>query len=130
MTGNNLFLDTNIIIEVFSGNKIIAEKVYNLSPFYTSAIVLGELYIGINRVVNKKKHLQQLTGFLELCTVLDVNQITSQFFGEITASLYKKGKPIPTNDIWIAATTKQYDLTLISRDKHFSEIDGIVLESW
>jgi tRNA(fMet)-specific endonuclease VapC len=130
MTGNNLFLDTNIIIDVFQGDEALAEKIYNLPVFYTSSIVLGELYIGINRVVNKAGHLKKLLAFLELCTILDIDKTTAEIYGEITAGLYKKGKPIPTNDIWIAATVKQYDLKLISRDKHFGEINNILLESW
>ena len=130
MIGNKFFLDSNIVIEVFAGDKAIADKIYQLPEFYISSIVLGELYIGINRVVNKEKHLSKLNAFLELATVLPVDSITAQLFGEITASLYKKGKPIPSNDIWIAATIKQHDLILVSRDKHFNEIDDIQLEFW
>lgn len=130
MSGSNLLLDTNIVIEVFDGNKSIADKINKLSGFYISSIVLGELYIGIHRVTNKAKHLKKLTGFLELCTVLTIDSNTAQFFGEITASLYKKGKPLPSNDIWIAASTKQHGLTLVTRDKHFNEIDNISLIAW
>jgi tRNA(fMet)-specific endonuclease VapC len=130
MTGNEIFLDSNIVIEIFAGNKVLADKINELPSFYISSIVLGELYIGINRVVNKRKHLNKLAFFLELCTVLNVDETTARFFGEITASLYKKGKPIPTNDVWIAASVIQHNLTLISYDKHFKEIDNILLESW
>jgi tRNA(fMet)-specific endonuclease VapC len=130
MTGNKIFLDSNIVIEIFSGNKILADKINDLPHFYISSIVLGELYIGINRVVNKEKHLNKLTSFLKLCVVLDVDSTTAKFFGEITAALYKKGKPIPTNDVWIAATVKQHELVLISHDKHFSEIESLQIENW
>ncbi|GAC1303491.1 MAG: hypothetical protein NVSMB24_09580 [Mucilaginibacter sp.] len=130
MTGNEIFLDSNIVIEVFAGNKALADKINELPSFYISSIVLGELYIGINRVVNKSKHLNKLTSFLELCTVLNIDKTTARLFCEITASLYKKGKPIPTNDVWIAASVIQHNFTLISYDKHFKEIDNILLESW
>lgn len=63
MTGNNYCLDTNIVIEVFSGNMDIANKVNQLGDFYIPTIVLGELYIGINRVINKTKHLKKLNDF-------------------------------------------------------------------
>ena len=63
MTGNKIFLDSNIVIEVFSGNKNIADKIHELPDFYISAIVLGELYVGINRVVNKKKAFKQTLLF-------------------------------------------------------------------
>jgi len=130
MTGNNVFLDSNIVIEIFSGNKLIADKINGLSTFYISSIVLGELYIGINRVADKAKHLQKLNSFLELCIVLNIDKTTAEIFGEITADLYKKGKPIPSNDVWIASTVKQYDLTLISRDKHFAEVNNILIDRW
>src|ERR1700679_3022184 len=125
MTGSDVFLDSNIVIEVFSGNRSIADKIYQLPAFYISTIVLGELYVGINRVVNKDKHLKKLTSFLELANIVDIDHSTAILFGEISAELYKKGKPIPTNDIWIAASIKQYHFTLVTRDKHFNAISDL-----
>jgi tRNA(fMet)-specific endonuclease VapC len=130
MTGNNFLLDTNIIIEVFDSNKEIADKINKLPEFYISSIVLGELYTGVNRVTNKAKHLKQLTDFLKLCTVLDADSTTAKHYGELIAALYKKGKPLPTNDVWIAATALQHNLTLITRDKHFNEIPGLKIKAW
>lgn len=130
MIGNKLLLDTNIIIEVFDGNKDIADKIDKLSQFYVPSIVLGELYTGINRVTNKSKHLKKLTDFLKLCIVLDVDATTAQHYGTIMAALYKKGKPLPLNDVWIAAIALQHELTVVSRDKHFNEIDGMKVKTW
>ena len=89
----------------------IADKIDKLSDFHIPAIVLGELYVGINRVVNKSKHLKMLSNFLKVSTIISVDEETSKYYGEIVASLYKKGKPIPTNDVWIAAIAKQHELT-------------------
>lgn len=125
-----MLLDTNIVIEVFDGNKIIADKIDKLPEFYITSIVLGELYIGVNRVTNKAKHLKKLNDFLNLCTVLEVDSATAVHYGEIIVGLYKKGKPIPVNDVWIAASAIQHDLTLITRDKHFNEIAGLAIKSW
>lgn len=130
MTGNNVLLDTNIIIEVFDGNKAIADKIAGLEGFYISVVVLGELYVGVHRVSNKSKHLKKLQSFLELCTVVNIDDTTAEYFGEIMAALYKKGKPIPTNDVWIAATAKQYGFDLISQDKHFNEIENLTTVFW
>ena len=63
MTGNKFLLDINIVIEVFDGNKEIANKINKLPEFYISAVVPGELYIGVNRVENKAKHLKKLNDF-------------------------------------------------------------------
>ena len=130
MTGNSCFLDTNIVIEVFSGNKAIADKINEAGTFYISSIVLGELYVGINRVANKPKHLKKLQDFLNLCAVIEITAATAAFYGEISAALFKKGKPIPSNDIWIAATARQHNLILITRDQHFYEVEDITIEKW
>ena len=130
MTGSKILLDTNIVIEVFNGNTQIADKINKLSGFAISATVLGELYIGVNRVSNKSKHLKMLQEFLRLCTVLDVTAETAKHYWEITSCLYKKGKPIPTNDIWIAAIAIQHGYTLITRDRHFKEIEDVSVKNW
>jgi len=125
MTGNNFLVDTNIVIEVFKGNKEIADYLYKLPEIFISSIVLGELYIGINRVANRAKHLKRLNDFLKLTTILNVDDETAAIYGAIIADLYKLGKPIPTNDVWIAAIAIQYNLTLLTADRHFEEIDNL-----
>ncbi len=130
MSGNKHLLDTNIIISVFDGNKDVANKISRLSTVYISSIVLGELYVGIYRVSNKTKHLKKLTDFLDLCRVVEIDSSTAEYYGKCKAQLFKKGKPIPSNDIWIAASALQHEFTLVSNDKHFSEIDGLNIVSW
>lgn len=130
MTGNSLLLDTNIVIEVFDGNKDIADKINKLPEFYIPSIVLGELYIGVNRVANKAKHLKKVNDFLKLCKVLDVDSTTAVYYGELIAALFKKGKPLPLNDVWIAAVALQHNLTLVTRDKHFNEIANLKIKNW
>ncbi|MFM9838476.1 MAG: type II toxin-antitoxin system VapC family toxin [Cyclobacteriaceae bacterium] len=130
MSGNKILLDTNIIIKLFEGSKPIAAKINKSSSFYVSVIVLGELQVGVNRVVNKQKHLEMLNSFMELATIIAIDETTTLHYGEIVADLYKKGKPIPTNDVWIAATAKQHKLTLITNDKHFDQINSLSIEDW
>jgi tRNA(fMet)-specific endonuclease VapC len=130
MTGSKFLLDTNIVIEVFDGNKEIADKINKLSEFYLPVIALGELYTGVNRVSNKAKHLKKLNSFLSLCTVLNTDSATAQYYGETIAKLYKKGTPLPINDVWIAAIALQHNLTLVTRDKHFYAIEDLKTKSW
>jgi tRNA(fMet)-specific endonuclease VapC len=66
ITGNNYLLDTNIVIEIFDGNKKYTDKIYKLNQFNLPSIVVGELFIGINSVANKAKHLKKLSQLLEL----------------------------------------------------------------
>lgn len=62
--------------------------------------------------------------------VLACDTDTARHYGYIKDHLRAKGNPIPENDIWIAALAKQYHLTLISRDQHFSVIKEIKVEQW
>ena len=55
---------------------------------------------------------------------------TARQYGIIKNQLRTRGKPIPENDIWIAAMAKQYQLTLVTRDNHFQHIHGLVIEQW
>ena len=130
MTGNNYLLDSNIIIAIFKGNKVFAEKISNEESIFLSSIVLGELYTGINRVSNKSKHLKILNDFLDLCKVVNIDSTTAKFYGETMAALHKKGKPIPTNDVWIAAIALQNNFTLITNDKHFKEVTNLKVINW
>lgn len=74
-----------------------------------------------------QKHIEQIKTFLLRCTVLSADQATAEACAKVKAALLNKGKPIPENDIWIAATALQYDLPLYTNDKHFSEVDNISL---
>jgi tRNA(fMet)-specific endonuclease VapC len=130
MSGSEFLIDTNIIIEVFNGNKNYADKIHKLAVIYVPSIVLGELYTGINRVANKARHLKMLNDFLQLCTIVEVNGQTAINYGEIVAQLYKKGKPIPINDVWIAAIAIQYNFTLVTNDGHFKQINKLQTEKW
>ena len=65
MTGNNILLDTNIVIELFKGNKKFAERISQYENVFITVTVLGELYVGINRVSNPARHLKFFGAFLK-----------------------------------------------------------------
>jgi tRNA(fMet)-specific endonuclease VapC len=55
---------------------------------------------------------------------------TAQQYGDIKSKLRAKGRPIPENDIWIAASVMPYPLALVAHDRHFHEVDGLQIEDW
>ena len=74
-------------------------------------------------------------GPLHDCLVLDANEPTTRYYAEIILELKqlelkRKGRPIPTNDIWIAALCRQHSLPLLSRDRHFDLVPGIRRVGW
>jgi len=130
MTGNSILLDTNIVIELFKGNPLVTVSLETHHSVNIPFAVLGELYLGAYRSSNPEKHIKQVKDFLKKCTVLVADNETTENYALIKTELLNRGKPIPENDIWIAAIAKQFSLTLITRDKHFNEIDGILVVNW
>ena len=57
--------------------------------------------------------------------MLPVSRRTADHFAEIFTLLRRKGRPIPTNDVWIAAHAMEWNAELISFDRHFAEVEGI-----
>lgn len=130
MTGSNILLDTNIVIELFKGNEAIIANLEDRDMVDIPYVVLGELLLGAYRSANLKKHKSEISSFLKRCNVIGANAETSDTYGTIKAELLQKGKPIPENDIWIAAVAKQYGYTLVTRDKHFNEVNGLRVVNW
>lgn len=93
-----------------------------------SPIVLGELMFGFRNGTRFKENMGELNNFLEheIVELLQIGEITSDRYSRIAAKLKSKGTPIPTNDIWIAAQAIEYGAELITSDRHFEKIDGLV----
>lgn len=128
MSGNKYLLDTNIIIDLFIGNQETKQQIQQLEIPIVSAITIGELFYGAEKSQQKSKHIKQVNEFIEICVILDVNIATTRIYASIKNALKLKGRPIPENDLWIAATCIQHGLMLITKDKHFAEIENLVLK--
>jgi len=129
MNGKYL-LDTNILIALFSNEGAVVDRLANINDFLVPAIVMGELYFGASKSSRSKENLMSLELFENNVKVLNCDSGTAKFYGKIKYELHAKGKPIPENDIWIAAHAAQHNLVLVSRDSHFENVEGIVIESW
>jgi len=67
---------------------------------------------------------------IDQCEIIPIDRKTAEIYGRIRAELQRKGKPIPENDIWIAAVAQQHQMTLITNDRHFIDIEKIKLATW
>jgi len=97
---------------------------------FVPSIALGELYYGARKSARASDNLARIDEFAARSAVLACDATTAQQYGHIKDILREKGRPIPENDIWIAAVAQQYGLTLVTRDEHFKEIDALVVETW
>ncbi len=130
MSGSSFLLDTNIVIDFFGNDQKIRSEMERLAIVSIPLIVLAELYAGAFSSNRQEKNIRQINEFVKDCKIILPDEETAFVFGKIRADLKLKGKPIPENDIWIAAIAIQHNLTLISRDKHFSEVKKLEVLSW
>jgi tRNA(fMet)-specific endonuclease VapC len=127
MSGRYL-LDTNIIIDLFRGDSKAIARVNQIEVIYVPVIVIGELYFGANRSNQLQKRTSEIEQLEKMVTILEISRTTAQIYGRIKEQLLEKGKPIPENDIWIAAIAAENEMVLITRDGHFEQVDGIMTE--
>lgn len=128
-TGSNYLLDTNIVAAYFNREPAIREKLAGITA-YVPGIVIGELYFGAYKSQRVAANVSNIVDFIAISTVLSCDERTGDFYGRIKTKLRAKGNPIPENDIWIAAVALQYDLALVSRDQHFTDIEGLSRIVW
>lgn len=125
-----LLLDTNIIIALFNGEISVLKKITEATDIFISCTAPGELYYGAYKSGQTDKNLEKINHFASIISLLNCDEHTAREYGIIKNSLRKKGNPIPENDIWIASIAKQYNLTLVTRDNHFIEIEELKWEIW
>ena len=106
----------------------IVDCIVSAESVLFSPIVLGELMFGFRNVTHFKENMDDLDSFLqqEVVELALIGNITSDRYSRIAEQLKRKGTPTPTNDIWIAAQTMEHGVELITTDRHFEKIDGLV----
>jgi len=124
---NTTAIDTNIAIDLLNGDEKSLLFYDKFTSLYLPVTVCGELLYGAINSNNSKKNLIKYRGFISNCMILNINSAIAEQYALIRKSLKDKGTPIPENDIWIAATCIVYEIPLASNDKHFSNIEGLIL---
>ena len=124
MNGKYL-LDTNIIIALFAQETLVIEKIAEFEEIFIPVIVVGELFYGAKKSLNVKSNSKRIEELVANSSLLNCDLYTARQYGNIKNELRKKGRPLPENDIWIAALALQYDLILVTRDQHFNEVESL-----
>jgi tRNA(fMet)-specific endonuclease VapC len=123
-------LDTNIVIALFAQEPSVREQLSRAQEVFIPTVVLGELYYGARRSTKIEENLSRIDELAATALVLTCDTGAAQQYGSIKDRLRSRGRPLPENDIWVAAIARQHSLTLVSRDAHFEEVDGLQLERW
>lgn len=123
-------LDTSAPIELLGGNALVQELLDGFSLIHLPHVVLGELWHGAHRSGRLEDHLADLDYLLKKTGLLLPDQATAETYGRLKNHLRRKGRPIPENDLWIAAIAVQHPLILVARDAPFDHIEELSVASW
>ena len=130
MEKNRIILDTSAYSAFLRGDAGIKLSIQQADEIAVNPIILGELLAGFMMGGSEKKNKALLNDFLSSPRVyiIDIDSEASERYATIISSLRENGTPIPTNDIWIAASAMQYGLKVLTLDKHFLKVPQIIVE--
>jgi tRNA(fMet)-specific endonuclease VapC len=129
MSGRYL-LDTSILIGLFAAELAVKEKLAQASEVFIPSIAVGELYYGAWKSQRRRENIALVDKLVAGSVVLGCNAETALCYGEVKNALRLKGRPIPEDDLGIAAIALEHDLVVATRDTHFGEIDNLKMEMW
>jgi tRNA(fMet)-specific endonuclease VapC len=125
-----LILDTNALSAAAEEHQGVARVLAGAQQLALPVVVIGEYRFGIAQSRYRARYRRWLDGLVADCRVLDVDEQTTHHYAAIGMELRQVGKPIPTNDLWIAALCRQHRLPLLSRDRHFDVVSGVQRLDW
>ena len=125
-----MILDTNALSAYLDNVPQAVEIVREAQGIAIPVLVAGEFAFGIAHSRHRAAYERSLHRMLERCTVLEVDLETARHYAAVRLELNLAGSPIPANDAWIAALSRQHATPVMSRDTHFESVNGLVLRKW
>jgi len=125
-----VILDTNAVSALLIGDPALGEVLAADQRHHLPVIVIGEYRYGLLGS-RDRGHLQTLLETLiRESIVLPVDETTAESYSRVRSELRQQGRPIPENDIWIAALARQHRQPIVSRDGHFDYVSGLRRMAW
>ncbi len=123
-----ILLDTSAYVGFKRNMEELVAAIIEADTILFSPVVLGELLFGFRNGARFKENTEELDEFLdhERVSLAQITEITSDRYSRIATQLKRQGTPIPTNDIWIAAQVMEHGAELITQDKHFTKVSGLI----
>jgi tRNA(fMet)-specific endonuclease VapC len=129
---SRILLDTSAYSGILRGDLRLARIMQEADEIAINAIVLGELKAGFRKGRHRERNEQELAEFLASprARVLGLDEETADRYAVILDSLLSAGTPIPTNDVWIAASAMQHGLRVLTTDQHFRKVPQILVDAF
>lgn len=125
--GDEIALDTNQAIAVLNNRGDTAQWLQSFTDIALPVIVIGELRFGALNSGKSKQNLERIERLVSRCRALDVTMATAEVYARLRAGLKAKGRPIPENDIWIAALCVEHAIPLATSDAHFDVVEELTV---
>ena len=124
-----IIIDTNVYVAFKRNVPDVMKVLRGVEYIGINTVVLGELHSGFKGGQKKALYVKELEEFLDTprVDVIPIDEMTAEFYAQVYWNLKKKGNPMPTNDMWIAASSLQHGLALFTLDTHFNLVDGLML---
>ncbi|MGA2031294.1 MAG: type II toxin-antitoxin system VapC family toxin [Thermoguttaceae bacterium] len=128
----NFLLDTDICSAHLKGNREVSSRFLQYSGWlHLSALTVGELYTWAKRGGAPPARLVAVHEMLMAARLIDVNHEVAEKAGELRAALLDQGKPMPSMDLFIAATALIHELTLVTHNaRHFQNLPDLAVADW
>ncbi|BAY34990.1 virulence associated protein C (plasmid) [Nostoc carneum NIES-2107] len=123
-------LDTSVAVRFLNGDEVVVSQVLALPEVVLPTIVVGELLFGAENSTRPLQNLPRYLEFIQTCVVVPLSQETAAVYAKTRMALKRKGRPIPMNDVWIAAQCLEQAWVLVTDDTDFNYVDDLVLERW
>lgn len=127
----SILVDTNAYVAFKQGIPDAVAVIQHAPTIGINSVVFGELLCGFARGRRKVVNRRELERFLNSPRVvlLSITKHTAECYATVYLGLKQKGKPIPTNDMWIAASAIQHELAAFTYDRHLTYVDGLIVGS-
>jgi predicted nucleic acid-binding protein len=125
-----VILDTNGLSALADGDPKLEPILDRANELAIPVIVLGEYRYGIAQSRSRVRYEGWLAEMVASCRILLVDEATTLEYAEIRGELKRGGRPIPGNDVWIAALARQHGMPVLSRDQHFDFVPKLKRIAW
>jgi tRNA(fMet)-specific endonuclease VapC len=125
-----VILDTNAVSAILAGDNSIRAHLPPGERQHLPVVVIGEYQFGMLGSKRRKKMESAFERLESQSIVVPCNRETADMYAAIRHGLRLRGRPIPENDLWIAALARQHSLEIVSQDPHFDHVEGVQRISW
>lgn len=118
---NRLAVDTNVLIRILDRDHTPPKEFLKYDELLIAPIVIGEYQAGLALLQRRQRMLDKLLAYLRKSSVrvVPVTERTAEMYAKVYQALRAQGRPIPQNDMWIAASALEHGADIATHDEHF-----------